>query len=137
MKTIILTRTEDNGVQATGNIRSSDGFFGRFTLERPWKGNKPNISCIPPGEYLVQWTFSWKLMRRTFQVMNVPSRSGIRIHPGNYFFDIEGCILLGSGYLDMNHDGKKDIINSKKTTREFEAYMGYKDFLLKIVKGYN
>lgn len=133
MKTLILTRTNDDGKQTKGTLRSKDGIWGRFTLERPWKNNQTNISCIPKGEYLVKWTFSYRFLRYTYQVMNVPGRSGIRFHKGNFFFNVEGCILLGSGYSDINHDGEVDIINSTQTMKEFEILMGQEDFHLTIV----
>lgn len=132
MKTIILARHTDDGVQTLGDL-TIESFMVFKTLERPWKNNAPNISCIPKGIYQCDWTFSPKLLRSTYQIMKVPGRSGIRFHPGNYFFDIEGCILLGTGYMDLNHDGKLDIINSKVSLKSFETFLNKESFLLKIV----
>lgn len=133
MKTLILKRGLDDGIQTVGTLRSVDGVFGRFTLERPWKNNQKNISCIPVGWYEVKWTWSWKLFRYTYEVTAVKDRTGVRFHPGNYFFDVEGCILLGSGYNDINTDGEKDVINSGPTTKEFEILMNRESFILQII----
>ena len=128
---VIITRHTDDGVQTLGDIQIGT-IFSRATLERPFKDNKPNISCISKGIYTCRWTFSPRLMKYTYEVLKVPSRSGIRFHKGNFFFDIEGCILLGTGFKDINHDGKVDIINSTKTIKEFETLMAKKDFILQI-----
>lgn len=131
LETITIRRGIDDGVQTLGKL-SKNG-FSCDTLERPWKDNKPMVSCIPKGLYDARWTFSPKLLRYTYEVLKVPSRSGIRLHKGNYFFDIEGCILLGQGYTDLNKDGKKDIINSTVTMKAFETLMNKKDFKLLIL----
>jgi hypothetical protein len=131
MITILIKRTKDTGKETLGEL-STVGFSCK-TLERPWKENKTGISCIPKGEYICIWTFSPKLMRYTYQVTNVKGRSGIRFHPGNYFFDIEGCILLGNGYTDLNKDSQMDIINSTKTTKAFELLFDKKPFKLQII----
>ena len=34
------------------------------------------------------------------------------------FFNSTGCILVGSEFRDINHDGKLDVINSKRTLRK-------------------
>lgn len=131
MKTITLTRTLDTGIESLGDL-ITDGFACK-TLERPWLNNQKNISCIPKGVYTVKYTFSPRLLRYTYEVQNVPNRSGIRIHSGNYFFDTDGCILLGTGYQDINSDKKTDVISSKVTITKFEALLNKQDFTL-IVK---
>lgn len=130
MKTVTVKRNKSELKQTTGTL-TVDGFTCA-TLERPDLNNKPNVSSIPKGEYICKYTFSPKFMKYTYEIKNVPGRSGIRIHSGNYFFDIQGCILLGTGYSDLNKDGTKDIINSKLTIKKFENLMGKKDFKLII-----
>lgn len=62
------------------------------SLELPWKNNHRNISCIPSGKYPIQFTFSPHFHRKTIELMNVPGRSGIRIHAANYLHELKGCI---------------------------------------------
>lgn len=128
--TVILTRGYDDGIQTLGNLSYKN--FTCQTLEKPSKNNQKNISCIPKGTYLCKWTFSPKFLKYTYEVQKVPARSGIRIHSGNYFFDIEGCILLGDSYKDINKDGKTDVLNSKITIKKFEQFLNKKDFTLII-----
>jgi len=128
--TVILKRNEDDGTQTLGEIM----FNGQklCTLELAYKDNKSNISAIPKGTYDVKYTFSPKFMRYTYEVLKVPNRSGIRIHSGNYFNQIQGCILLGNGYKDINGDKKLDVVNSKLSINAFEKAMQYKPFKLTI-----
>ncbi len=130
LTTVNLKRNFDDGIQTLGEL-NVDG-FKCLTLERPWKNNTKNISCIPTGTYLCKYTFSPKFLKYTYELKDTSPRTGIRIHSGNFFFDIEGCILLGDSYKDLNRDGKVDVQNSKITIQKFEGIMGKKDFLLVI-----
>lgn len=64
------------------------------TLELPWKNNKTRTSCIPEGEYNAAWHLSPKF-GWTYKIFNVPGRSEILFHAGNYPSNTLGCILLG------------------------------------------
>lgn len=130
MPTVTLTRNQDDGVQTLGEM--SYGNFKCNTLELAWKNNQRNISSIPKGEYDVKWTFSPKFMKYTYEVQGVPNRSGIRLHIGNFFNQIQGCILLGNGYRDVNNDKRLDIINSTVTLKAFEEHLNRKPFKLII-----
>lgn len=129
--------------QTTGTLLAinRDKTFTAKTLERKWLNNAPNISCIPEGTYNVVWSFSPKFMRYTYQVLNVKNRSGIRLHYGNFAWkpfgkpDIEGCILLGDKFYDINKDGSPEVINSRKTIDLFEKFMHKKPFVLTIING--
>ena len=66
-----------------------------YTLELPWVDNLNNISCIPEGTYngILRYdkTDGWRI-----QLENVPNRTGVQIHMGNYTREIKGCILVGT-----------------------------------------
>lgn len=128
---LTLRRITDDGVQTLGELIYND--FKCKTLEKPWKDNQSNISCVPKGLYDVKWSFFPRKLRYAYQLQNVFKRDGIFIHDGNFFFDIKGCILLGMYYVDINKDGRKDIINSKVSIAKLEALMGKKPFKLKII----
>lgn len=130
MPEVVLTHKSDDNTQILGDL-STTGFQCK-SLERSYKNNQPNISAIPSGTYLCQWKFKFNSLAYHYQVMNVPNRSGIFIHAGNYFFDSAGCILLGTGYANLNSDKEVDIINSKITIKQFETLMNKKDFTLVI-----
>lgn len=84
------------------------------TLELPWKKNQRNSSCIPSGTYRVKKRYSAKY-KHHYHILNVPNRSYILIHHGNFYTDIRGCILVGKSFADMNADKLLDVTSSVKT----------------------
>jgi len=125
-----LTRTSDDGKETRGTL--TYGTFSCDTLERPWLANQRNISCIPKGTYQCKWAFKGNSLAFHFLVQNVPNRSGIFIHQGNYVTDSEGCILLGRGWGDVNHDGEQDVLSSRVTLASFEQLLNKQPFTLVI-----
>lgn len=113
----ILTRTFFEKKQTLGEFRLEQNgkvLFECKTLELPWLNNQQQKSCIPAGTYQVVTRFSPKF-KNHFHVLDVPNRSYILIHPGNYYTDILGCILVGDRLTDINGDGYRDVLNSKIT----------------------
>ena len=51
--------------------------------------------CIPEGAYTITWVLDHPLMGDRFEVVGVPGRTAILLHPGNFVRDTIGCILLG------------------------------------------
>lgn len=75
-----------------------DGFFGisiSGSSNPSYVGLENGRTLIPEGLYEVDLTFSHKFQRDLPILLDVPSRDGIRIHPGNYAKNSSGCILLG------------------------------------------
>lgn len=110
-------RLQDSGTQKLGHIYVHEGLEELFRcccLELPWRGNKRNISAYPPGRYLVKKRWSVR-HRWHFHVQNVEGRSFILIHRGNFFFQVEGCTVVGNSFRDINGDGHLDVINSGTT----------------------
>lgn len=69
-----------------------DGVFFCHTMEPPRSGAHP---CIPAATYEVQMYPSAKFRGMRPIILNVPKRSGILIHEGNYPRQTQGCILVG------------------------------------------
>ena len=135
--TVTITRRYTDK-ETFGDVVASNGgaTFTCKSLELPWLNNQRNISCIPAGTYELKFTRSFKYPLGTYEVQKVPNRSGIRIHIGNYAtgkkVDIEGCILLGNAFNDINKDTYLDITNSTITVNAFVGFLGKKDATLII-----
>lgn len=84
------------------------------TLELPWKNNEFQKSCIPSGTYNVVPRTSPKFSKH-YHILDVPNRTYILIHTGNYHTQILGCILVGSEFKDINGDGSLDVTSSRIT----------------------
>ena len=91
-----------------GRLLVNGGFFCH-TLELP------KFRCIPEGEYSIQLTYSPRFRRIMPQIMNVPSRSGIRIHAGNFVKDTQGCPLVA-------YEKGKDINGNPAIFRSRDAF---------------
>ncbi len=138
MKQVYLFRTRISD-QGTEGILATDGFFSK-TLELPWRNNKRSISCIPSGMYTVQIRQSPKY-GSVYWVTNVPNRSWILIHAGNFAGDtskgfkthVNGCILLGKDHGFLG--GQRAVLSSRVTVRKFRSAMQDKTFKLHVVGG--
>ena len=63
-----------------------------YTIELPWKNNQARVSCIPEGRYELVKRWNRKFDRH-LQVMDVPGREYILIHPANEaLHELKGCI---------------------------------------------
>ncbi len=114
---ILLTRLTGNSKQTTGSliVHGNIKNHARFTtIELPYLANKPFVSCIPSGNYkakkVISQTFGWCI-----QILNVPNRSGILLHYGNFYTNSKGCILIGESFSHINADKQVDITNSRKS----------------------
>jgi len=100
-----------------------------YTLENPWKFNRPSISCIPIGEYECE-PFSGAKYKAVYQVKDVKNRTYILIHSGNLPKDTSGCILLG---LSAGRIGSEAaVLESRKAVEYFKGLIGKRDFTLHI-----
>jgi len=113
---VLIQQIQNSEMQTIGNgyVYNDDGIvIHQFsTLELPWKDNQRNISRIPNGIYDVVKRNSKKFGDH-FHVLNVPNRSYILLHSGNFYIDIRGCTLVGEGLKDINKDGLVDVISSR------------------------
>jgi len=131
---LVRLRKSDHGTEGILFFRH----FSCFSMELPWRDNRRNISCIPPDIYHVQIRVSPRY-GRVYWVIEVPDRSYILIHSGNWAGDVSkglkthtnGCILLGkyTGILQ----GQRAVLCSRPTITRFLNMIQGRTFRLKIL----
>src|ERR1700759_4207737 len=89
-----LTRQPSTSDGTFGKITEQNGEIICHTCELAWHDNEPQKSCIPAGTYNVV-PHNSTAHPGTWELMDVPDRSGILIHNGNTENDSLGCILVG------------------------------------------
>lgn len=77
--------------------------------------------AIQAGTYAMRWSLSPKFKAKTLEIMGVPNRHGIRIHPGNRGYDFEGCI--GIGIYNENKGIPVQVWNSRQSTEIVESLL--------------
>lgn len=112
--------------------QDQDGTFGRLFLpngaertsaEPPWKDNRTDVSCIPPGKYECELNES---PHHGFcpEILNVPGRTHVRMHAGNFAGDVEAgrksetkaCVLPGKGFAVL--EGQSVVSGSRAALAE-------------------
>jgi hypothetical protein len=68
------------------------------------KHKVPGATCIPAGEYEIEYTMSTRFGVMMPLIKNVPGYSGVRIHWGNSSKDLEGCIAVGMTNKHLDDD---------------------------------
>ena len=98
---ITLTRRKTSGQAVTGTMT-----FPLLNKEEPITvpSLENNAYLIPEGTYKVERTWSPKFKKFLPELIDVPDRSGIRIHRGTLPEHSKGCILLdmnGMAYINV------------------------------------
>ena len=136
MELVRLLRKEFTDEGVFGTLSSEN--FNCKTLEPPWRENASNYSCIPKGDYIVKPHYSPKF-RNCFILLNVPDRTFILIHGGNYAGDYKlgfkrhshGCLLVGANRAVLA--GQRAITASRITLTRMRALF-LEPFLLNILE---
>lgn len=130
---LTLLRLDQDSDATFGQIVDEESKLWCYTLELPWLGNLPDVSCIPAGTYTARLRFSPKHGCDVYELADVPGRDHIELHVGNFApRDTQGCILLGTTIQMM--DGEKCVMGSKAAfTRFMAALGGAEEFTLTVV----
>lgn len=119
MGTLFLTRFAYAPDGTFGQLELPDGQV-IYTVEQPWNANKESASCIPDGVYSLAMRRSPVVERTSggeypegWEVTDVPERTYIMLHPGNWPDDVAGCIAVGDDYRIIR--GANAVANSQAT----------------------
>jgi len=127
MKTILIYRYRVTDDYSLGQcfIRHESGITDYIgaTLERGWKDNQNNISCVPKGTYELRLERSPKFRKDLWELYGVPNRAECKFHAANYWNQLNGCIALGVKHRDINGDRVPDITSSRPIMKKFHEAM--------------
>lgn len=139
-----LSLSGDDGT--FGDIVAPSGLRGK-TGELPNRDNKPDISCILAGGYLVEDAWSEKHQKNVWHIRNVQGRDQEEIHSGNlcgdvslgFASDVLGCQIWGDsiamfreGEVVEGHHLTRDqrgVTNTVATLAKFRAELGLRFWL--------
>lgn len=110
------------------------------TVERPWQNNRPNVSCIPEGEYTLHAHTSpskgacLSIEAPTLGVtLTGPSlRTACLVHVANRAVELQGCIAPGERFGVIGGDWA--VLNSRNALDALIAQVGTGTSLLRIVR---
>ena len=121
---ILLTRTNAASDSCLGTL-SVDGVFECFTLEDELREVKvAGETAIPPGTYAIlprtEGGMSPKYAERYGSVhvgmawlQDVPGFEWVYIHTGNTDDDTDGCILVGTDFVQSDEAGNHNVTSSR------------------------
>ena len=139
MMQVTLHRCDFGPEHIIGRLRITHDDTGRsldlWTMERPWRNNRYNESCIPTGDYECRMGKSPRFGDCYYlDPRRVSPRTHILFHAGNCASDTRGCILPGLERGSI--DGKPAVLNSRLALRKLEKQCMGEPFILRIVIGY-
>lgn len=123
---VIRLSTSQGGTTSKVKINNYSKGEGEFYgLELPWRDNKPFVSCIPSGEYvLIPWESEKYGSCYAFVGGEVSlyegngNRFACLIHAANYARQLQGCLALGRSD-GVDEDGNPAVWNSRDALSGF------------------
>jgi len=110
-------------------VCNSKGQLFGFLGQLPWRDNMRNVSAIPPGTYRIR-LHKCEKHGQSFLIENVPGRSNVEIHIGNWVgakdkglkSDSLGCPLLGRSVGIL--EGQLAVLQSSVAFKEWVDRFG-------------
>ncbi len=109
---LVLEREVSNAQATIGVLFDPEHPWELVTLENPKRETSAD-DRIPAGKYICRRVDSPKF-GDTFEVTNVPGRTHILFHAGNFESSTSGCILLG-----MRRASESSIADSRVAVVQF------------------
>jgi hypothetical protein len=101
-----------------------------YTVEKPWRGNQPSVSCIPTGAYTCKPRRYNRGGYDAIEICDVPDRTHILFHKANVASQLAGCIAPGYR-LGCLH-GAWAVLNSAQAFKLLMEQYGGLEFRLGI-----
>lgn len=105
-----------------------------YSAENPDRGNQPNVSCVPEGEYLLKRSTFHRGGYPCFQLFSpggseIPGRTLVKVHRGNVADDVQGCVVLGNGPMVSRRNPQWGVGPSGGASGGFTRFMALMDRL--------
>ena len=129
-RTIRLVRVERTLDHTLGRLTLPDG-SQYWTMEKPWRQNASNVSCVPVGRYRFYQKQSPKYgFRYHLDDAEIAPRSHCLMHVGNWARNTMGCFLpgMGAGHLADT----RAVLNSGRALEEIERRLDGAEHVLEI-----
>ena len=134
MRIAQLTRFHENKDGVFGDLVTPDGEH-YATVERPWLGNKPFVSCIPQGRYICEPRRYHGGGYDAIGITSVENRTHILMHIANFPSDVQGCI--GINQYHKVSAGVWVGCNSRIAFNELMKELGNETFTLVIINAFD
>lgn len=105
------------GTLSQFELTTDDGTLTGYMVELPWRENRTNESCIPPGRYRATVYNAPSYDGLTLWVREVPGRTAILVHVGNSMADLDGCLAPGDEEGFWEERGELAVWNSADTMK--------------------
>lgn len=91
---IYRIKQDSKGTISANFINTGDDTFNQFgyNVELPYESNSIMVSAIPSGIYAFEKRVS-DARGEYLAILNVPNRTAILVHVGNFMKDTNGCVL--------------------------------------------
>ncbi len=117
MRKATLTRYETGPEGTYGKLVTDNGFQCSI-MELPWADNKPEISCILPGDYECRKVESARF-GSVYKLVDSNGRTEVLIHAANWPRQIRGCLAPGRAVGLVL--GIKGVMSSRDALNGLEA----------------
>jgi hypothetical protein len=104
--TLTINRYEENG-----NTIHSHIIYKHQNTICHFQGIERKGYEIPQGEFMANYNHSPKFNTKLYNI-NIPNRQGIRIHWGNSYKDVIGCVIVGLYRKDETILNSKYMVNT-------------------------
>ena len=143
MNAIGILKRNDTALNGMGGKLSIarddvDETFRCGAVERPWRDNQVNISCIPPGVYTVRrrdGTNDKLKYPDAWEVIDVEGRTAILFHIANHPYEVKGCLAPCSSLI---FDYRTDSVYGRASELALNAMNDYleglTEFTLTIIE---
>lgn len=137
--TVEIFRSFQDNKQSSGicTIYNADRFplFTALSLERGWRDNETNISCLPFGKHPLVLEYSDRFKKDLWEIKDTGKRSECKFHSASFWFDLNGCISLGVKYKYINNDNYFDLSYSRFAMDRFHSVLSQFDEVELIIGG--